>query len=213
MEKNDGLSEIICKKCLARLQIAYDFKKVAIASNRELRSFISNVNKQFQQVTGSSGVKSNKRTRSQEEGNESFDELDEDMQDLLDEEQETADYKDLDGDSSDENKKTIDRDQLVEILGDNSAISIRKSRERSTLSTVQEDGNDDYPEDITVFLVDENSEVESGFIVDESDQNAGELITDETDEPQYLDDDENDDQMYDAVSFNPNNTTKDDTKF
>lgn len=183
---------------MARLQIAYDFKKEALASNHELRSFISNVNKQFQQVTGSSGIKSSRKPLPQPGGSESYDELDEDMQELLYEEQETTDYKDLDVDSSDENKKTIDRDQLVEILGDNNAISVRKTRERRSLTTIQEDANDEQPESMEVFLVEENSEVESGYIVDEYDQNTGELITDETDE-QYLDDDED----YEPVRFFP----------
>lgn len=201
MEKNDGLSEIICKKCLARLQIAYDFKNDAIASNRDLRSFISNVNKQFQQVTGSSSaiVAKSKRTSQKDGESEMFDELEEDMQALIDDEQE-IEFKDIDTDLSDDTKKTIDRDQLVEILGDNNAITIRKTRSGRTIA-IQEDVTDEPPENMEVFLVEETNEVESGYIVDEYEQNAGELITDETDEPQYLEDDDNDDQLYEPVSY------------
>lgn len=194
MEKNDGLSEIICKKCLARLQIAYDFKREAIASTRELRSFISNVNKQFQQVTGSNSVKLKKKPL-KEGGSESYDELDEDMQELLED-----DDKEFESDLSDENKKTIDRAQLVEILGDNNGITVLKPVESQILTTIQEEPPDDEeaPESMEVFLVDESSEIESGYIVDEYDQNAGEFITDDTDE-QYLEEDDNDDQLYEMV--------------
>lgn len=182
------------------MQIAYDFKKDAIASNRDLRSFISNVNKQFQQVTGSSNaVVAKSERRSQKDGeSELFDELEEDMQALIDDEQETE-FKDIDADSSDDTKKTIDRDQLVEILGDNNAITIRKTRSGRTIS-VQEEAIDEPPENMEVFLVEENSEIETGYIIDDYEQNPGELITDETDEPQYLEDDDNDDQLYDPVS-------------
>lgn len=196
MDKNDGLSEIICKKCLARLQIAYNFKKDAIASNQHLRNFISNVNKQLQHVSNAVHSKSKQRTQHDGE-NDTFDELEEDMQALIDDEQ--IEFKNNDTDHlSDDDKKTIDRDQLVEILGDNNAITIRKTRSGRTI-TVQEDTIDEPPENMEVFLVDE--EVESGFIVDEYDQNAGELMTDETDEPQYLEDDENEDQLYEPVRY------------
>ncbi|XP_055297611.1 zinc finger protein 300-like [Sitodiplosis mosellana] len=205
VEKNDGLSEIICKKCLARLQIAYDFKKDAIASNRELRSFISNVNKQFQQVTGTNTVDTKSKRKSQKDGeSESFDELEEDMQALIDDEQVTE-FKDIEIDLPDDTKKEIDRDQLVEILGDNNAITIRKTRSGRTFA-VQEDSTDEPPENMEVFLVEEGSEVETGYIVDEYDQNAGELITDETDEPQYLEDDENDDQLYEPETSKSRST-------
>lgn len=203
MEKNDGLSEIICKKCLARLQIAYDFKREAIASTRELRSFISNVNKQFQQVTGSNSVKLKKKPL-KEGGSESYDELDEDMQELLED-----DDKEFESDLSDENKKTIDRAQLVEILGDNNGITVLKPVEQQILTTIQEEPPDDEeaPESMEVFLVDESSEIESGYIVDEYDQNAGEFITDDTDE-QYLEEDDNDDQLYEMVKSLMNQTSE-----
>lgn len=46
------MPELLCKKCLARLRIAYDFKKRAHQSDHHLRTFISDVNQKFQQVTG-----------------------------------------------------------------------------------------------------------------------------------------------------------------
>lgn len=206
MEKNDGLSEIICKRCLARLQIAYDFKQDAIAANHELRSFISNVNKQFQQVTGSTSGSSKSRKRPREDSlqqdeSESYYDLEDDMQALIDDEQdedEFKDFKDLDEDSSDENKKKIARDQLVEILGDNNAISIRKTEHAQSLVTIQDDTIDEPPENMELFIVEDNNE--SANITYECEQSPGELITDETDEPQYLEDDENDD-LYDSVGF------------
>lgn len=197
MEKNDGLSEIICRKCLARLHIAYDFRKDAVAANRELRSFISNVNKQFQQVTANNTVDCKSKMRTRKDGNsESYDELEEDMQALIDDAQDIQ-FK-FDADLSDDTKKTIDREELVEILGENDGITIRKTRSGRTIA-VQEDTLDEPPESMEVFLVDE--EVETGYIVDEYEQehNASELITDETDEPQYLEDD--DDQLYEPVRF------------
>lgn len=198
MEKNDGLSEIICKKCLARLQIAYDFKKDAIASNQHLRSFISNVNKQFQQVTASNTILNKSKRRTQKDGeSESFDELEEDMQALIDDEQE-IEYKLVDTDLLDDTKKsTTDRDQLVEILGDNNAITIRKTRSGRTFA-VQEETIDEPQETMEVFLVEDGSEIEPTYI--EYDHNAGELITEETDEPQYLEDDDNDD-LYEPVRY------------
>lgn len=179
---------------MARLQIAYDFKREAIASNRELRSFISNVNKQFQQVTSSTSVKLKQKTL-KVGGSESYDELDEDMQELLEDEQDVD--KESESDLSDENKKTMDRDQLVEILGDNNGITILKPGEPQILTTIQEDVNEEAPVSMEVFLVEENSEVESGYILDEYDQNDGEFITDDTDE-QYLEEDDNEDP-YDMV--------------
>lgn len=203
MEKNDGLSEIICKKCLARLHIAYDFKKEATTSNRQLQSFLSNVNKQFQQVTGtgsSSNVsksKKNPNTIAQQVVSESYDELEEDMQALIDDEQE-VEFKDIDAESTDEIKKELERDQLVEILGDNNAISVRRTRS-ARLVALQEDSSEEPSENMEVFLVDESGEVESGYIVDEY-EGDGELITDET-ETQYLEEEENDDQFYETVSI------------
>lgn len=195
MEKNDGLSEIICQKCLKRLQIAYDFKKEAIATNRHLRSFISKVNKQFQQVTSTNNIKTKKEPQ-KDDANESYDELEEDMQELLEEEHDGIDYKEIDGDSSDEHKKTIDRDQLVEILGDNNSITILKPGESNIQEDTNENENDEQPENMEVFLVEENSEMESSFIIDDYEQNT-EFITDE----QYLEDDENDDQIYETVRY------------
>ncbi|XP_031627218.1 zinc finger and SCAN domain-containing protein 12-like [Contarinia nasturtii] len=176
VEKNDGLSEIICKKCLARLQIAYDFKRQAVESHRELRSFISNVNKQFKQVTGT-------KTKQKDGESESYDELEDDMQAIIDDE---VEYKEIDVEFSDDTKKAIDREQLVEILGENNAITIRKTR----AVKIQEDANNEAPENMEVYLVEEGHEGESGFILDEYDENGGELIVDDVD---YLEDDDIDD--------------------
>lgn len=52
IEQNDGMPEQLCKKCLARLRIAYDFKKQTEESDHHLRTFISDVNQKFKQVTG-----------------------------------------------------------------------------------------------------------------------------------------------------------------
>lgn len=46
------MPEQLCKKCLTRLRIAYDFKKQTEESDHHLRTFISDVNQKFQQVTG-----------------------------------------------------------------------------------------------------------------------------------------------------------------
>lgn len=216
MEKNDGLSEIICKRCLARLQIAYDFKKEAISSNRELRSFISDVNNKFKQVTSSSvsAKVSKKRPRkeSSQEG-ESYDELDDDMQDLIADE-----YRDIDGDLSDGNSKAIDREQLVEILGDNGSTADRKTRVLPTVKETSITIDDEPPESMEVFLVDENNEVDSSYVIYDYEQQPGGSMTDESEEPQFLEDDEQDnndediaeidenfDEIYEIVSFSSPN--------
>lgn len=46
------MPELLCKKCHARLRVAYDFKKQVQESDHHLRTFISDVNQKFQQVTG-----------------------------------------------------------------------------------------------------------------------------------------------------------------
>lgn len=188
MEENDGLPEIICKKCLARLQIAYEFKKDAIASNHHIRSFISDVNKQFQQVTGTNSIPSKSvKRKPKDDDRESYDELEEDIQALIYEERE-IELKEFDAEPSDDAKKTIDREKLVEILGENNANSIQKTHTSQMVTIHEETSSDEPPESMEVLLVDEEGEVEPGYIVDEYDQNTGELITDE----QYLDDDDND---------------------
>lgn len=192
VEKNDGLSEIICKKCLARLQIAYDFKRQAVESNRELRSFISNVNKQFQQVTANNAL-GKLKNRQKDVESESYDELEDDMQAMIEDE---VEYKEIEVEYADETKKTeIDRDQLVEILGDNNAITIRKTR-----VTVQEDASN---ENVEVYLMDTGmeteNEVDTEYMLDEYEQNEGELITDDIDEAQYLEEDHIEDPDYESV--------------
>lgn len=202
MEKNDGLSEIICKRCLARLQIAYDFKKEAISSNRELRSFISDVNNKFKQVTSSSvsSKVSKKRPRkeSSQEG-ESYDELDDDMQDLIADE-----YRDIDGDLSDGNNKAIDREQLVEILGDNSSATDKKPRVIPTVKETLITIDDEPPESMEVFLVEDNNEIDSNYVIYDYDQQPGGSMTDESEEPQFLEDDEQDNNDDDIAEIDDN---------
>lgn len=45
------MPELLCKECHARLRVAYNFKKQAQYSDEKFRTFISDVNQQFQQVT------------------------------------------------------------------------------------------------------------------------------------------------------------------
>lgn len=51
IEQNDGMPELLCKECQARLRVAYNFKKQAQYSDEKFRTFITDVNQQFQQVT------------------------------------------------------------------------------------------------------------------------------------------------------------------
>lgn len=51
IEQNDGMPELLCKECHARLRVAYNFKKKAQYSDEKFRTFITDVNQQFQQVT------------------------------------------------------------------------------------------------------------------------------------------------------------------
>lgn len=53
VDKNDGLPSILCKKCVARLRLAYDFRKQTEKSDKHLRSFILEMNKKFQLVAKS----------------------------------------------------------------------------------------------------------------------------------------------------------------
>lgn len=195
---------MLCKKCLARLNIAYDFKKQAEGSDLHVRSFISDVNKRFQQVTGKSGssnfIKKQyiKHENSQEGENESYDELDEDMQMLIQDEQESTSYKVLISDVPTE-IKPASREQLVEILGENSAITLRKTRSNIPINI--ENTNDGESQNMEVFIVDDGEvEVEPGYIIEgdeEYDPNSSEMITDEI-EAQYLEDDENE-ELYELV--------------
>ncbi|XP_062538529.1 zinc finger protein 2-like [Armigeres subalbatus] len=53
VEANDGLPDKICGACLDRLKIAVEFKKKSEFSDRQLKSFIRNVNNQFMALEGS----------------------------------------------------------------------------------------------------------------------------------------------------------------
>lgn len=54
--ENDGLPDKICEVCLDRMKIAVEFKKKSEFSDRQLRSFICNVNNQFLALEGSSSA-------------------------------------------------------------------------------------------------------------------------------------------------------------
>lgn len=151
------------------------------------------------------------RKESSQEG-ESYDELDDDMQELIADE-----YRDIDGDLSDGNSKAIDREQLVEILGDNSSATDRKSQVLPTVKETSITIDDEPPESMEVFLVEENSEVDSNYVIYDYDQQPGGSMTDESEEPQFLEDDEQDnnddiaeidenfDEIYEIVSFSSPN--------
>lgn len=219
MEKNDGLPEIICKKCMARLHIAYDFKKDASATNTELRSFLSKVNKDYQQLTagggGSGGAKSKNKSRNesiQMDGLESYDELDENIEALIEEHEEKVFKIDADDALTDE-KSAVDDDnqELVEILTtSNSVVELQETQTtRRHVVAIAENGNDEPSDTMAVYFIEDdneenNSEMDSNdsdYVPNEySDENAGEIIiNDNIDEAQYLEFDENTDQLYDAV--------------
>lgn len=216
VEKNDGLSETICKKCLARLCIAYDFKKDAVTTNKELRSFLQKVNKDYQQLTAGSGAKQKTKSRNesiQMDGIESYDELDENI-DALIEEQEGQVFKVIEGDALAAGKPTIDdnNQELVEILAtDNGAVELQDTRASRHLVAIADNANDGPSDGVAVYFIDDNNEDEheqdemdsndSDYEPHEySDENTGELITNEDiDDAQYLDYDENIDQMSVAV--------------
>lgn len=190
MGKQDGLSEIICKKCVARLRVAYEFKKQAESSDRHLRSFISDVNRKFKQVTGSTTNNSPNKNKKWIKETNSSDELEDDIEALLNDEE--GAYSSYGTDRSVDDKKTIPREQLVEILGESSS-NVRKTSGKQTNNYIEEAAYDE-PQEMEIFLVDER-DVEDGCIVegmesDEYDEIASELTNDET-EPQYLDYDVN----------------------
>lgn len=217
VEKNDGLSEIICKKCLARLHIAYDFKKDAVTTNKELRSFLLKVNKDYQQLTagGGGGAKPKNKSRNENiqlDGVESYDELDENI-DALIEEQEGQVYKIVDDDALAEEKPSIDdnNQELVEILAtDNGAVELRETRSARHLVAITENENEGPSDGVAVYYIEDNNEDEndemdsndSDYVpMEYSDEHGSELITNEDiDEAQYLEYDENvDHQSGDTV--------------
>lgn len=214
-EKNDGLSEIICKDCLKRLHIAYHFKKEAVKSNNEMLSFLSKVNKDYQQLTVGSAVKAENQTQNDSvhiDGVESYDELDDEMEALVDEhhlemQNENENENDIDDGLADDNERsaTDEGQGLVEILGasDGDVFQIQDARSIHKFVTVQETANDEQA--VNLIFLEDNVEIDSNdseYVVNEyNDENAVEMITDGMNEPQYLDYDENDDQLYDEVGY------------
>lgn len=191
VDRSDGLSEIICKKCLTRLHIAYEFKKQAESSDRELRSFITGVNQKFIQVTGKcSKLSKDNNKKTWAKGSEIVlpDELDEDMEALLNEEDDvTQPYSTYETSENVDDKQVIPREQLVEILGENSSSGRKASIKRSI--TYIEESSHGEPEEMEVFLLEE-PDTEQGCIIEgiesgeEFDENISETL-DETD-AQYL---------------------------
>lgn len=218
VEKNDGLSEIICKKCLARLHIAYDFKKDAVTTNKELRSFLLKVNKDYQQLTagGGGGAKPKNKSRNENvqlDGLESYDELDENIEQLLIEEQEGQVYKIVDDEALLEEKPSPHDDnnqELVEILAtDNGAVELRETHTERRLVAFAENENCGPSEGVAVYYIEDNNEDENDEMdsndsdyapMEYSDEHGSDVITNEDiDDAQYLEYDENVDQLGDTV--------------
>lgn len=221
VEKNDGLSEIICKKCLARLHIAYDFKKDAVTTNNELRSFLLKVNKDYQQLTAGGSAKSKNKSQNdsiQMDGVETDDELDENIEALIEEQEGQNVYKILADeviaddsltDDNDEKPPAVDdnNQELVDILGTSNGVVELQETQRTTrhLVAIAENANDEPPESVAVYFIEDDGEMvsnDSDYVPNEySDENSGEMIADDLNEPQYLEYDENADRLYDAVSL------------
>lgn len=188
---------------MKRLRIAYQFKKDAIESNNKQRSFISQTNKHFQQFTKRDKLQ---KESVQIESADSYDELDEEMHELIyDHQPDDSHYKnELDEDclSTDDGKAPIDKNQeLVEILGaNNGVVEIRETRLSHQLITNAET-DEEQLDSVPVYFIEENNEIESNDSDYAIDEYTDELITNDTNEPQYLEYDENIDQMDDAVSI------------
>lgn len=194
---------------MARLHIAYDFKKDAVKTNKELRSFLSKINKDYQQLTagggsvsGSGGVKSKNKPQNESihmDGTESYDELDEDMQELLNEHQ----VKDDPDDGSTDGACDDNNQELVELLGaNNDVIEIQEPRlSRNQLITIHDSTENDGPPANIMYIIDGNSEMDSNdsdYVPDYSDENTADDPIDT--QLEYLEYDENVDQLCDAVS-------------
>lgn len=207
VDRSDGLSDIICKKCLTRLHIAYEFKKQAESSDRKLRSFITGVNQTFIQVTG-------KCTKSSKDNNKKAwtngsqlvlpDELDEDMEALLNEEDDvTQAYSAYETAEHLDDKHVIPREQLVEILGENSSSGQKASIKRSV--TYIEESCNGEPEDMEVFLLEE-PDTDQGCIIEgiESGEYYDEDISETLEETdaQYLEYDGTDEIIVRMFSLN-----------
>lgn len=218
MEKNDGLSEQICKKCLARLHIAYAFKRDAVTTDKELRSFLSKVNKDYQQLTAGGGKSKNKsRCESiQLDGVDSYNELDENIEALIEEQEGHHVYIDDDSltDDNDEKPSIVPaspvpddtNQELVEMLGtSNGVVELQETRSTRHLVAIAENANDEPADSVAVYFIEDDSEMvsnDSDYVPHEypSDENGGEMIADDLNEPQYLEYEENADHD-DAVSL------------
>lgn len=106
------------------------------------------MNKKFYQVTAI-------KKESNDNGSDSFDELDEDMQ-MLSDEQESIAYSFEKNFVDNDGKQTSGRDQLVEILGENGSTSNQHHRTY------------DGPQNMEVLIVNEEEvELASGIIVED----------------------------------------------
>lgn len=122
------------------------------------------------------------------------DELDDDMEALLNEEDEvTQAYSAYETAENLDDKQMIPREQLVEILGENSSSS-RKVSIKPSLTYIEESSHGE-PDEMEVFLLEE-PDTEQGCIIEgiesgeEYDENISETL-DETD-AQYLEYDPSD---------------------
>lgn len=168
--------------------------------------------KDYQQLTVGGAVESGNSSQDdavQIDGVESYDALDEDIEALIDDHHLESRNDDV-GDGLVEEKLPVDESQgLVEMLGgsDGDIFAIHESESTGQFGTVEDSSPDEQADGVEVFFIEENVDVgsnDSDYVLNEeySDENAGEMITDTTNEAQYLEYDENDDQLYDhVVSF------------
>lgn len=173
---------------------------------------MSKVTKDYQQLTVGGAVESGNSSQDdavQIDGVESYDALDEDIEALIDDHHLESRNDDV-GDGLVEEKLPGDENQgLVEMLGgsDGDIFAIHESESTGQFGTVEDSSPDEQADGVEVFFIEENVDVgsnDSDYVLNEeySDENAGEMITDATNEAQYLEYDENDDQLYDhVVSF------------
>lgn len=142
------------------------------------------------------------------DGVESYDELDEDFEALIGEHHFEARHDDIDDGLVDVKSPTDENQGLVEMLGasDGGIFAIRETRTTRQFGTVEDNTNDEQTDGVEVFYIEGNVEIgsnDSDYVPNEeySDENAGEMTTDGINEPQYLEYDENDDQLYEMVIF------------
>lgn len=205
--KNDGLPQQLCAKCTSRMQAANEFRKQAEASDKHIRSFVTDVNKRFQQVTGNRQLPEAKCASQKkwaittawsracatgDNDEEPDDELDAELQDIIQDEPDQTQYE-LIG-AIDTQDSDTPRQQLLEIL----------SSSGSPLQLLDGgDGDEDgynNPQSIELYVVDEDadhsmcddSEI---FFEDEEELAADddfdpELGNDDFDDEEYLEDEE-----------------------